>query len=394
MFNHLQAYAGDPIFKVAQAFQEDPRQEKINLSIGLYFDDQGQVPVLDVVHAVERSWAERNEPRIYLPMAGLPDYCSSVQALLFGQPAVDEGRIATIQSVGGTGALRVGGELLHEAYPDSELWVSDPNWANHDAIFKGCGMRTHVYRYFDATTKRVDFEGMLSDLMQLPARSIVLLHPCCHNPTGVDLSRAQWQQLIPVLKERQLIPFLDLAYQGFAEGVQEDVYVLRAMYDAQLTFLVANSFSKNFSYYSERCGALSVVCASADEAQHVRGVLEAIVRRLYSNPPAHGAQVVAAVLSDPQWRAQWEAEVAGMRERIRAMRQAVTEQLAHYAPQYDASYWLEQNGMFSYTGLSSEQVDRLRDEFGIYLLASGRVCVPGLNNDNVSYFAQSLAQVV
>lgn len=394
MFNHLQAYAGDPIFKVAQAFQEDPRQEKINLSIGLYFDDKGRVPVLDVVHEVERSWAERNEPRIYLPMAGLPDYCTAVQGLLFGQAAVEEGRIATIQSVGGTGALRVGGELLHEAYPNSELWVSDPNWANHEAIFQGCGIRTHAYRYFDPATKRVDFEGMLSDIMQLPQHSIVLLHPCCHNPTGVDLSRAQWQQLIPVLKERQLIPFLDLAYQGFAEGVEEDVYVLRAMYDAQLTFLVANSFSKNFSYYSERCGALSVVCASASEAQHVRGVLEAIVRRLYSNPPAHGAQVVAAVLSNPEWRAQWEAEVANMRERIRAMRKAVTEQLAHHAPQYDASYWLEQNGMFSYTGLSSEQVDRLRDEFGIYLLASGRVCVPGLNNQNVSYFAQSLAQVV
>src|SRR5690625_4077714 len=394
MFNHLQAYAGDPIFKVAQAFQEDPRQEKINLSIGLYFDDQGQVPVLDVVHAVERSWAERNEPRIYLPMAGLPDYCSSVQALLFGQQAVDEGRIATIQSVGGTGALRVGGELLHEAYPDSELWVSDPNWANHDAIFNGCGIRTHVYRYFDATTKRVDFEGMLSDLMQLPARSIVLLHPCCHNPTGVDLSKAQWQQLIVVLKERGLIPFLDLAYQGFAEGVQEDTYVLRAMYDAKLTFLVANSFSKNFSYYSERCGALSVVCAQPAEAEHVRGVLQSIVRRLYSNPPEHGGQVVAAILSQPELRQQWEAEVAQMRQRIWAMRQAVADHLAKQAPNYDASYWLQQRGMFSYTGLSPEQVGRLRDEFGIYLLESDRICVPGLNQNNVAYFAQSLAQVV
>lgn len=394
MFNHLQAYAGDPIFKVAQAFHDDPRKDKVNLSIGLYFDENGKVPVLDVVHEVERSWAERNEPRIYLPMAGLPDYCTAVQGLLFGEQAVDEGRIATIQSIGGTGALRVGGELLHDAFPDSEIWVSDPNWANHEAIFSSCGIPVHTYRYFDPQTKKVDFDGMLSDIMQLPARSIVLLHPCCHNPTGVDLNQAQWQQLIMVLKERQLIPFLDLAYQGFAEGIDEDVYVLRAMYDAKLTFLVANSFSKNFSYYSERCGALSVVCSQPSAAQHVRGLLELIVRRLYSNPPAHGAQVVAAVLTNPEWRAKWEAEVAKMRERIRAMREAVTKKLAHYAPQYDASYWLEQNGMFSYTGLTPEQVDRLRDEFGIYLLASGRVCVAGLNNQNVDYFARSLAQVV
>lgn len=394
MFNHLQAYAGDPIFKVAQAFEEDPRDQKINLSIGLYFDDKGQVPVLDVVHEVERSWAERNEPRIYLPMAGLPDYCEAVQVLLFGERAAQEGRITTIQSIGGTGALRVGGELLHEALPDSQMWVSDPNWANHEAIFNGCGIPTHKYRYFDAQTKRVDFEGMLSDLMKLPAHSFVLLHPCCHNPTGVDLEPAQWQQLIMVLKERQLIPFLDLAYQGFAEGIEEDTKVLRAMYDAQLTFLVANSFSKNFSYYNERCGALSVVCSGADEAKHVNGLLQAIARRLYSNPPAHGAQVVAAVLTNPQWRQQWEDEVAAMRNRIRAMRKAVTEHLQRAAPHYDASYWLQQNGMFSYTGLTPEQVHRLRDEFGIYLLESGRVCVPGLNQDNVGYFAQSLAQVV
>lgn len=396
MFEHVAPYAGDPIFRLASQFQADPREQKVNLTIGLYFEDDGSVPLLAATQKAERLWAEQKQARIYLPMEGLSTYREAVQRLVFGaeSEAYQSKRIATIQTVGGTGALKLGGDLLHEGYPASQLWISDPAWDNHHDIFGGCGIQTNKYRYFDAQTQGVDFNSMLEDVAALPPQSIVLLHPCCHNPTGADLTVEQWQQLIAVLKAQQLIPFLDMAYQGFGQGLEADAYAVRAMAEAGLQFLVANSFSKNFAYYSERCGALSVVCESAEAAERVLGQLNAWVRKNYSNPPIHGGSAIALVLNTPELYQSWVADVDAMRGRIHRMRQAVYERLQALAPHYDASYMLKQQGMFSYTGLSPEQIQHLREAFGVYMLATGRISVPGLTMANVDYYAQAVAEVV
>lgn len=396
MFEHVTPYAGDPIFRIAAQFQADPREKKVNLTIGLYFEDDGSVPLLSCTQEAEKRWAEQKQPRTYLPMEGLASYRDAVQRLVFGadSEAYQSKRVATIQTLGGTGALKVGGDLLHQAYPESQMWISDPAWDNHHAIFGGCGIKTNKYRYFDAQTQGVDFDGMLADINTLPKHSFVLLHPCCHNPTGADLSQEQWQQLIAVLKEKQLIPFLDMAYQGFGQGLDEDAYAIREMAKAGLEFLVANSFSKNFSYYAERCGALSVVCNTQEQAEQVLGKLNAWVRKNYSNPPVHGGSAIATVLGSEDLYQSWAADVTAMRARIHAMRQAVYDRLKELAPNYDASYMIKQQGMFSYTGLSAEQITRLREEFGVYMLDSGRISVPGLTTKNVDYYAQSLAAVV
>lgn len=396
MFEHVAPYAGDPIFRLASQFQADPREQKVNLTIGLYFEDDGSVPLLAATQKAERLWAEQKQARIYLPMEGLSTYRDAVQRLVFGaeSEAYQSKRIATIQTVGGTGALKLGGDLLHEGYPASQLWISDPAWDNHHDIFGGCGIQTNKYRYFDAQTQGVDFNSMLEDVAALPPQSIVLLHPCCHNPTGADLTVEQWQQLIAVLKAQQLIPFLDMAYQGFGQGLDADAYAVRAMAEAGLQFLVANSFSKNFAYYSERCGALSVVCESAEAAERVLGQLNAWVRKNYSNPPIHGGSAIALVLNTPELYQSWVADVDAMRGRIHRMRQAVYERLQALVPHYDASYMLKQQGMFSYTGLSPEQIQHLREAFGVYMLATGRISVPGLTMANVDYYAQAVAEVV
>lgn len=396
MFEHVAPYAGDPIFRLASQFQADPREQKVNLTIGLYFEDDGSVPLLAATQKAERLWAEQKQARTYLPMEGLSTYREAVQRLVFGaeSEAYQSKRIATIQTVGGTGALKLGGDLLHEGYPASQLWISDPAWDNHHDIFGGCGIQTNKYRYFDAQTQGVDFNSMLEDVAALPPQSIVLLHPCCHNPTGADLTVEQWQQLIAVLKAQQLIPFLDMAYQGFGQGLEADAYAVRAMAEAGLQFLVANSFSKNFAYYSERCGALSVVCESAEAAERVLGQLNAWVRKNYSNPPIHGGSAIALVLNTPELYQSWVADVDAMRGRIHRMRQAVYERLQALAPHYDASYMLKQQGMFSYTGLSPEQIQHLREAFGVYMLATGRISVPGLTMANVDYYAQAVAEVV
>ena len=396
MFEHVAPYAGDPIFRLASQFQADPREQKVNLTIGLYFEDDGSVPLLAATQKAERLWAEQKQARTYLPMEGLSTYREAVQRLVFGveSEAYQSKRIATIQTVGGTGALKLGGDLLHEGYPASQLWISDPAWDNHHDIFGGCGIQTNKYRYFDAQTQGVDFNSMLEDVAALPPQSIVLLHPCCHNPTGADLTVEQWQQLIAVLKAQQLIPFLDMAYQGFGQGLEADAYAIRAMAEAGLQFLVANSFSKNFAYYSERCGALSVVCESAEAAERVLGQLNAWVRKNYSNPPIHGGSAIALVLNTPELYQSWVADVDAMRGRIHRMRQAVYERLQALAPHYDASYMLKQQGMFSYTGLSPEQIQHLREAFGVYMLATGRISVPGLTMANVDYYAQAVAEVV
>ncbi len=396
MFEHVDAYPGDPILTLVETFHADSRAEKVNLGIGLYYDEAGRIPLLSSVQKAEAARAASPSPRPYLPMEGAANYRSAVQKLLFGaeHAAVAAQRIATIQTIGGSGALKVGADFLKRYFPASEAWISNPSWDNHRAIFEGAGIVVHDYPYYDAATGGVQFDAMLSTLRQLPAQSIVLLHPCCHNPTGVDLSRAQWDQVVKTVVEGKLIPFMDIAYQGFGEGLDEDAYAIRAMADAGVSFFVSNSFSKNLSFYGERCGGLSIVCADKAEADRVLGQMKATVRRNYSSPPTHGGQITAAVMNDPALFAEWQGEVAAMRERIKAMRHSLFDVLSARIPGRDFSYFVKQQGMFSYTGLSPAQVDRLREEFAVYLVRSGRMCVAGLNSRNVGYVAEAMATVL
>ncbi|TNV16388.1 aromatic amino acid transaminase [Buttiauxella sp. B2] len=397
MFQKVDAYAGDPILSLMERFKVDPRSDKVNLSIGLYYNEDGVIPQLQAVAlAEERLNAQPHGASIYLPMEGLNSYRSAIAPLLFGanHPALLEGRIATIQTLGGSGALKVGADFLKTYFPKSQVWVSDPTWDNHVAIFNGAGFEVNTYPWFDSETNGVRFETLLKTLQTLPAQSIVLLHPCCHNPTGSDLADVQWDAVVEILKARELIPFLDIAYQGFGAGMEEDAYAIRAIASAGLPALVSNSFSKIFSLYGERVGGLSVVCENTDTASRVLGQLKATVRRNYSSPPNFGAQVVAAVLNDEQLKANWLAEVETMRRRILDMRQALVSVLKAEMPERNFDYLLQQRGMFSYTGLSATQVDRLRDEFGVYLIASGRMCVAGLNSNNVQRVAQAFSAVM
>jgi aromatic-amino-acid transaminase len=397
VFQNVDAYAGDPILSLVERFREDPRSDKVNLSIGFYYNEEGIVPRFPAVAEAEaRLSAAPHGASLYLPMEGLGDYRSAIGPLLFGadSPLLKAGNIATIQTLGGSGALKVGADFLKRYFPDSGVWVSDPTWENHVAIFEGAGFEVNTYPWFDDETKGVCYEALLEALNNLPARSIVLLHPCCHNPTGSDLTDAQWDGVVEVLKARDLIPFLDIAYQGFGGGMEQDAYAIRAIAGAGLPALVSNSFSKTFSLYGERVGGLSVVCEDSDAAARVFGQLKATVRRIYSSPPEHGARLVATVLNDPELKASWLADVEAMRKRIIAMRQALVEVLDQALPGRDFGYLLRQRGMFSYTGLSPQQVERLREEFGVYLIASGRMCVAGLNSRNVTRVAQAFAAVM
>ena len=396
MFGHLDAYAGDPILSLNEAFQKDPRADKVNLSIGIYFDDAGRIPVLDCVRQAEAALLAESTPKSYLPIEGSAAMRGAVQHLLFGagHEALASGRVATLQTVGSSGGLKVGADFIKRWLPASGVWVSDPTWDNHRAMFEGAGVAVHTYPYYDAGTGGLKFEALQETLRGLPPRSVVLLHACCHNPTGVDLTRAQWETLIPVLRERELLPFLDLAYQGYGDGIEEDAFAVRALALAGLTLFVANSFSKSMSVYGERAGALSVVCASAAEAELVLGQLKATVRRNYSSPPIHAAGIVSRVLGEPALRAAWEADVTAMRTRIQAMRRSLHAVLQAKRPGRDFGYFLTQRGMFSYTGLSAAQVDRLREEFGVYLVRSGRLCVAGLNTGNVERTAVAMAAVL
>jgi aromatic-amino-acid transaminase len=396
MLDHVNSYAGDPILSLMETYQADTRASKVNLSIGLYYDAEGRIPTLpSVAEAHRRLLAQGDRPALYLPMEGLADYCVQVQRLLFGDqsPALSEGRVATIQTVGGSGALKVGADFLRQYFPQSHVWVSDPTWENHHALFGGAGFTLNTYPYFDPRTGNVAFAAMLETLATLPARSVVLLHPCCHNPTGADLLPAQWDEVIKVLVERALIPFLDIAYQGFGDGMEKDAYAVRAMTAAGLTLVVSNSFSKIFSLYGERVGGLSVVCANAKVAANVHGQLKATVRRNYSSPPSHGARLVSIVLNDEALRTQWLAEVEEMRVRIGSMRTQLASLLRDVFPDGRHDYLLRQKGMFSYTGLSVEQVAHLRRECGIYLIDSGRMCLAGLNAGNVKIVAEAIARV-
>ena len=394
MFQKVDAYAGDPILTLMERFKEDPRSDKVNLSIGLYYNEDGIIPQLQAVAEAEaRLNAQPHGASLYLPMEGLNCYRHAIAPLLFGadHPVLKQQRVATIQTLGGSGALKVGADFLKRYFPESGVWVSDPTWENHVAIFAGAGFEVSTYPWYDEATNGVRFNDLLATLKTLPARSIVLLHPCCHNPTGADLTNDQWDAVIEILKSRELIPFLDIAYQGFGAGMEEDAYAIRAIASAGLPALVSNSFSKIFSLYGY---LLSVMCEDAEAAGRVLGQLKATVRRNYSSPPNFGAQVVAAVLNDEALKASWLAEVEEMRTRILAMRQELVKVLSTEMPERNFDYLLNQRGMFSYTGLSAAQVDRLREEFGVYLIASGRMCVAGLNTANVQRVAKAFAAVM
>ncbi|QET04653.1 MULTISPECIES: amino acid aminotransferase [Cupriavidus] len=396
MFQHIEAFPGDPILSLNEDFQQDPRTNKVNLSIGIYFDDDGRLPVMKAVAEAEAALLADMGPRPYLPMSGMAAYRQAVQALVFGEdnPARVDGRIATLQTLGGSGALRVGADFLKRYFPNTELWLSDPSWENHRVVFERAGFKVNSYPYYDPATGGLKFDEMLAAIKQIPQGGIVLLHACCHNPTGVDLNDAQWLQVIDVVKQRKLLPFVDMAYQGFGSNLDDDAFVVRELARQGVPALVANSFSKNFSLYGERCGGLSVICQSADEAGRVLGQLTGAVRANYSNPPTHGARVVARVLTSPDLRASWQQELASMCDRIARMRQAIHDQLREHVTGEKLSRYIKQRGMFTYTGLTADQVDRLKNEHGVYLLRSGRMCVAGLNERNVGVVAHAIGQVL
>ncbi|QQX88342.1 aspartate/tyrosine/aromatic aminotransferase [Cupriavidus necator] len=396
MFAHIEAFPGDPILSLNEDFQRDPRTDKVNLSIGIYFDDEGRLPVMQAVAKAEAALLADMGPRPYLPMSGLVAYRNAVQALVFGEdsPARAAGRIATLQTLGGSGALRVGADFLKRYYPQAQVWISDPSWENHRVVFERAGFTVNTYPYYDDATGGLKFDAMMDALRAIPAGSIVLLHACCHNPTGVDLNQDQWRQLIALLKANQLLPFVDMAYQGFGAGLEDDAFAIRELVAQDVPCLVANSFSKNFSLYGERCGGLSVFCNTAGEAANVLGQLTGAVRANYSNPPTHGARVVAKVLTTPELRQLWEEELAQMCNRIARMREAIHHNLRDHVSGEALSRYLTQRGMFTYTGLTADQAERLREQHGVYLLRSGRMCVAGLNERNVGIVAKAIGSVL
>jgi aromatic-amino-acid transaminase len=386
----------DPILGVTEAFNADANPNKVNLGVGVYTDDNGKVPLLECVKRAEKLRMESAQHRGYLPIDGLASYDRAVQALVFGadSPAVREQRIVTVQALGGTGGLRVGADFLRRFDEKATVWISNPSWENHRALFEAAGFAVDAYPYYDAKTHGIDFPAMCATLEKLPARAIVVLHACCHNPTGLDLAPEQWGRVIEIVKRRELVPFLDLAYQGFGDGIEADGTVVHRFAQAMSFVLVASSFSKSFSLYGERVGALSILTASADEAARVLSQLKRIVRANYSNPPTHGSQVVATVLTTPELRSLWEQELGTMRERIKTMRRALVEGIQARAPGADFGFVLAQRGMFSYSGLSKAQVERLREEFSIYAIDTGRICVAALNSGNVGYVANAVAKVI
>jgi len=392
----IQMAPRDPILGVTETFNADANSHKVNLGVGVYYDDAGKVPLLECVKRAEKLRMETAPNRGYLPIDGLAAYDRAVQALVFGAEAksLREKRIVTVQALGGTGGLRVGADFLRRVDGNAKVWISNPSWENHRALFEAAGFTVEAYPYYDPKTHGLDFAGMSAALEALPAGAIVVLHACCHNPTGVDLSAEQWSRVIEIVKTRGLVPFLDLAYQGFGDGIDADGTAVRRFSEAMSPIFVASSFSKSFSLYGERVGALSVLAASEDEAARVLSQLKRIVRANYSNPPTHGGQVVATVLTTPELRALWERELGGMRERIKAMRKALVESIHACAPGTDFGFILAQRGMFSYTGLSKAQVDRLREEFSIYAIDTGRICVAALNSANVSRVAEAVAKVI
>jgi aromatic-amino-acid transaminase len=396
LFSAVEMAPRDPILGLNEQFAADPNPNKVNLGVGVYYDENGKLPLLACVAAAEQQLVESAKPRGYLPIDGIAAYDRAVQGLVFGadSPIVESRRVATVQALGGTGGLKIGADFLRRMNPGAKVLISDPSWENHRALFMQAGFEVGTYPYYDAPGRGIDFAAMCAALEGAAPGTVVVLHACCHNPTGYDLTPAQWAQTVGIVKARGLVPFLDMAYQGFGQGIAEDGAVIGQFVASGLDFFVSTSFSKSFSLYGERVGALSVVCATADEAARVLSQLKIVIRTNYSNPPIHGAQIVATVLSTPALRAQWEHELAAMRARIKTMRRALVGTLAAAGVTQDLSYITRQQGMFSYSGLNATQMQRLRSEFGVYGIDSGRICVAALNPKNLDAVARAIASVM
>ena len=396
LLNPIEMAPRDPILGVTEAFNADPNLKKVNLGVGVYTNDVGKVPLLECVKRAEAQLAAAASPRGYLPIDGLATYDKLVQALVFGadSPVIAEGRAITIQALGGTGGLKIGADFIKRFSPDSEVWISNPSWENHRALFEAAGFTVKTYPYYDAASHGVDYSGFLQALEGAAAGTVIVLHACCHNPSGVDLTDAQWAGVIEVMARRHLVPFLDLAYQGFSRSISDDGAVVRRFAITGMPLLVSNSFSKSFSLYGERIGAFNLVAASRDEAQRALSQLKRIVRTNYSNPPAHGAQIVATVLGSPELRTLWEEELGGMRDRIKVMRLSFVAKLKTRLPNHDFGFVAQQNGMFSFSGLTLPQVTRLKSEFSVYAVDSGRICVAALNTHNLDTVVEALAAVL
>ena len=396
LFTAVEMAPRDPILGLNEQFAADTNPNKVNLGVGVYFDDNGKLPLLECVQSAEKAMMDKPSARGYLPIDGIAAYDAAVKSLVFGADSepVTTGRVATVQGIGGTGGLKIGADFLKKISPNAKVMISDPSWENHRALFTNAGFQVDSYAYYDAEKRGVNFDGMLASLNAAAAGTIVVLHACCHNPTGYDITAAQWDQVIAVVKAKSLTPFLDMAYQGFGHGIQEDGAVIGKFVAAGLNFLVSTSFSKSFSLYGERVGALSVVCIDKEECGRVLSQLKIVIRTNYSNPPIHGGAVVAAVLANPEWRATWENELTEMRVRIKAMRQKLVDGLKAAGVKQDMSFITTQIGMFSYSGLNKDQMVRLRSEFGVYGTDTGRMCVAALNTKNIDYVCQAIAKVV
>lgn len=396
MFEHIPFYPGDPILSLVELFHKDERKQKVNLSIGLFYDEDGNIPLLPPVREAEDLLVAQHKPRSYLPMEGAESFRQAARAFIFGDTheAVQSGRIASVQTLGGSGALKLTADFIHQFFPQTQVWISDPTWENHRSIFSAAGVKVNNYPYYDSQNNQVRFDELLACIRELPAKSLVLMHPCCHNPTGMDLTQDQWKLLFPVFRERQLMAFLDMAYQGFGKGIDEDAWAVREFAAQKLPCFVGSSFSKSMSWYGERTGSLHVLCKNKDEAACVLGQMKKVVRQNYSSPPIHGVAVATMVLQDDELRRQWMNEVNRMRERIQKMRVLLASVISQKVTGRNFSYLTQQQGMFSYTGLTPQQVERLREEFAVYMLSSGRMCVAGLNHRNVEYVADSMASVL
>jgi aromatic-amino-acid transaminase len=396
MFSAVEMAPRDPILGLNEQYNADTNPNKVNLGVGVYFDDNGKLPLLQCVQAAEKAMMEKPAARGYLPIDGIAAYDAAVKGLVFGADSepVKSGRVATVQGIGGTGGLKIGADFLKRVSPNAIVLISDPSWENHRALFTNAGFKVDTYAYYDAEKRGVNFDGMLASLNAAAAGTIVVLHACCHNPTGYDITAAQWDQVVSVVKAKNLTAFLDMAYQGFGHGIAEDGAVIQKFVAAGLSFFVSTSFSKSFSLYGERVGALSVLCADKEECDRVLSQLKIVIRTNYSNPPIHGGAVVAAVLGNPELRALWEKELGEMRVRIKAMRQKLVDGLKAAGVKQDMSFITTQIGMFSYSGLSKDQMVRLRSEFGVYGTDTGRMCVAALNSKNIDYVCQSIAKVV
>jgi len=396
LFTAVEMAPRDPILGLNEQFAADTNPNKVNLGVGVYFDDNGKLPLLECVQSAEKAMMDKPTARGYLPIDGIAAYDAAVKSLVFGANSepVASGRVATVQGIGGTGGLKIGADFLKKISPNAKVMISDPSWENHRALFTSAGFQVDSYAYYDAENRGVNFEGMLASLNAAAAGTIVVLHACCHNPTGYDITAAQWEQVIAAVKAKSLTPFLDMAYQGFGHGITEDGAVIGKFVASGLDFFVSTSFSKSFSLYGERVGALSVVCATKEECSRVLSQLKIVIRTNYSNPPIHGGAVVAAVLASPEWRATWEKELGEMRVRIKAMRQKLVDGLKAAGVKQDMGFITTQIGMFSYSGLNKDQMVRLRSEFGVYGTDTGRMCVAALNSKNIDYVCQAIAKVM